>query len=116
VAQTNPIQASGTYYINATALLQIAAADTGAFCFVTLASVGNGNGLLGGSNNSGHFEQASIADSWSVSAGDAIQLVCYSSAGDANTYVWSASLTATLINSSLAHNKSKHSQHTRSPK
>jgi hypothetical protein len=111
VAQTNPIQVSGTYYINATALLKIDAADIGAYCFVTLVSNGNGDGLLGGSSNSSHFEQASIADSWSVSAGDAIQLMCQSGSVDPNTYVVNASLTATLINSAFDAKKSRHSWH-----
>jgi hypothetical protein len=112
----DPIQVSGTYYVNATALLSIDANDYGALCYVTIASNGLADGLYGGSDNSGHLEQASIADSWSVSAGDAVQLVCYSNHFDANTYFISGSLTATLINSSLAPQKSKHSQHTRSPK
>jgi hypothetical protein len=114
VAQTKPIQVSGTYFINAAALLYIDAADIGAYCFVTLVSNGNGDGLLGGSSNSSNFEQASIADSWSVSAGDAIQLMCQSGSVDPNTLVWNASLTATLINSAFDAKKSKHSQHTRS--
>jgi hypothetical protein len=98
------------YYVNATALLVIDAADSAAYCYVTTGSSGAQDGIYGGSSNAGQWEQASIADAWSVSAGDVVQLVCYSNAGDANTYVSNASLTATLISSSFGA-KPKHLRH-----
>jgi hypothetical protein len=98
------------YYINASALLVIDAADSAAYCYVTTGSSGAQDGLYGGSSNAGQWEQASLADAWNVSAGDVIQLVCYSNASDANTYVYNASLTATLIQSSF-NNRPKHLQH-----
>jgi hypothetical protein len=111
VAQTNSIQVTGFYYVNATALLNIDASDFAAYCYVTTGSNGfNSDGLYGGSSMVGNYQQASIADVWSVQAGDVIQLVCYSNAGDANTFVNNASLTATLINSTFNAKKAKHSR------
>ena len=110
VAQTNPVKTTGTYYVNATALLAIDAADSAAYCYVTTGSSGVQDGIYGGSSNAGQFEQASIADAWNVSAGDVVQMVCYSNAGDSNTYVYNASLTATLIQSSFD-SKPKHLHH-----
>jgi len=109
VAQTNAIQSTGTYYINATALMSIDTFDSGAYCYVTLGSSGGFDGIQGGSSNAGYWEQASVADSWSISAGDVVQFVCYSNSGDGNTYVNNASVSATLINSaSDAKRKSRH--------
>jgi hypothetical protein len=111
VVQTNAIQVTGVYYINATALLFVDAADFAAYCFVTTGSNGfNPDGLYGGSSAVGNYQQASIADEWFVGAGDVVQLVCFSNAGDSNTFVNNASLSATLINSSFAAKKPKHSR------
>jgi Collagen triple helix repeat (20 copies) len=111
VVQTNAIQVTGSYYVNATALLSIDASDFAAYCYVTTGSNGfSPDGLFGGSSAVGNYQQASIADVWSVQAGDVIQLVCYSNAGDANTFVNNASLTATLINSTFNGKKAKHSR------
>jgi hypothetical protein len=109
VAQTNAIQSTGTYYINATALISIDTFDSAAYCYVTLASSGAFDGISGGSSNAGFWEQASVADAWSISSGDAVQLICYSNSGDGNTYVNNASVTATLINSAFdTKRKSRH--------
>jgi Collagen triple helix repeat (20 copies) len=109
VAQTNAIPNTGTYYINGTALISIDSFDSAAYCYVTLASSGAYDGITGGSSNAGYWEQASVADAFSISAGDAVQLVCYSNSNDSNTYVNNASVTATLINSaSDARRKSRH--------
>jgi len=100
VAVTNPIQVPGVYYINATALLYVVNGDEG-FCFVSVASNGGSDGLYGGGGliNTGGYVQASVADAWTVSAGDAVQMECYSELGLSSTVVQNASLTATLINS-----------------
>ena len=112
VAQTNPVAATGTYYINASALLHVDAND-GAYCYTT-SQFNGGGGLQGGSDsnngpNSGNtFDQASITDSIFVGAGDTFQLWCYSATGAANSTVFNAGLSATLINSpSFAKNKRK---------
>ena len=112
VAQTKLIQTTGTYYVNATAQLFIDPYnDQGAFCYVTTGSNGfHPDGLYGGSS-SFLFQQASIADSWFVTAGDVVQLVCYSIKNDSQTSVRNASLTATLINSPEDAEKEKHSRH-----
>jgi len=116
VAYTNPIQVTGTYYINATALLSIDLLD-GGLCWVTLQSDSTNYGLVGGGENlsitRAIFAQASIADSRYVFANDIVQLTCYSEAGGA-TQAQNASITAILINSSVNSKKQKHSQHARS--
>jgi hypothetical protein len=97
VLQTAPV-AAGAYFISASALLFIDSADLGAYCYASTANTGVNDGIIGGSTVSGNFQQASITDGFSVSSGDAFQLVCYSNTNDPNTWVYSAALTATLIN------------------
>jgi hypothetical protein len=110
VAQTNPVQVSGIYYVNATALLYVDSADSAAYCFVTTGSNGfTPDGLWGGGSVIGQYQQASVADTWFVGAGDVIQMVCESNTNDASTFANNASLTATLINSAFDRNKAKHS-------
>jgi hypothetical protein len=110
VAQTNPVL-GGEYYVNATAVLYIDSADYSAYCYVTTGNNGfNDDGLLGGSTAVGTIQTAAIADSWTVAAGDVVQLVCASANNDASSIAESASLTATLINSADDHKKSKHSR------
>jgi hypothetical protein len=70
----------------------------------------NDDGLLGGSTAVGTIETAAIADSWTVAAGDVVQLVCASADNDPNSIAESASLTATLINSPDDCKKAKHSR------
>jgi hypothetical protein len=102
VLQTNPVSTTGVYFISANALLNIDASDTAVYCFVTPASSGSADGNYGGSSDVGHYQSAAITDYFFLGAGDAMQLVCESNASDANTYVYSASMTATLIGSADA--------------
>jgi hypothetical protein len=109
VAQSNTIQTSGVYYINATALLDVGQGE-GAYCYTT--TVFNGAGVFdsqGGSSagvptNSGIFQQAAASDAIFVSAGDALQLWCYNSTnnGTNNSSVFSSFSTATLIGNASA--------------
>lgn len=103
IAQTNPVATSGTYYISASALLDIRAADTlGAFCYDTLASIGSPV-QYGGSSSAGvaqGFQQASITDVLFVGAGDSVELWCYGSTGGVSD-VFNAGITATLIDSAF---------------
>jgi len=98
LAQSNPVAFSGTYFISASALLDIGAGDNeGAFCYDTTAS--NGTPVqFGGSGLTGNFQQASITDVFTVNAGDSFQLFCYGSIGGFSD-AFNAGLTATLINS-----------------
>jgi hypothetical protein len=110
VAQTNQVL-GGQYYVDATAVLYIDSADYSAYCYVTTGDNGfNDDGLLAGSTAVGTIQTAAIADSWTVAAGDVVQLVCASANNDANSIAESASLTATLINSADDRKKSKHSR------
>jgi hypothetical protein len=99
VAHTAAIGTSGTYYIDATALLVIDSADTGAFCYVTTGDNPHPDGAFGGSTSTG-YQGASVSDALAVNAGDVIEMWCYSNAGDNNTYTFDAQLTAILINNS----------------
>jgi hypothetical protein len=102
ILQTNPVSTTGVYFISANALLNIDAADFAAYCYVTPASSGAKDGNYGGSSAVGHYQSAAITDYFFLGAGDAMQLVCFSNANDANTSVFSASMTATLIGSANA--------------
>jgi len=110
ILQTNPVPTSGVYYINASALLEVASADPeGAFCYDALASAGTASQYGGSGDAADRLQQASIADMLFVSAGDSIQLWCESALG-AGSYVFNAGITATLINSaSDASKKAEHS-------
>jgi hypothetical protein len=106
IAQSNTVQATGQYYVNATALLDIAQGE-GAYCYTTTVNNGKGNfDSQGGSSagvpvNAGLFQQAAASDSIFIFAGDAFQLWCYNSTnnGTHNSFVFSSFSTATLINS-----------------
>jgi len=101
VLQTGGVSTSGTYYLSATALLVIDGSDASAYCFVTPTSeVASPDGQYGGSSVVGQVQQATLIDSFLVSAGDSFELVCHSNGNDANTYVNSAALTAILIGTS----------------
>jgi hypothetical protein len=115
IAATNTIATTGTYYISASALLDINAGDTlGAFCYDTLASSGAAV-QYGGSSSAGveqGFQQAAITDVLFVGAGDSVQLWCYGSSGGVSD-VYNAGITATLINS--ADVAPRHIRHLRKP-
>jgi Collagen triple helix repeat (20 copies) len=93
---TNNIQTSGVYYINASALLNIASGD-GVYCNIATEFSGQGQ-TQGGSNNAG-FNQASMTQSLFVNAGDEIILACYSVTNNASSEVYESSLTALLVDS-----------------
>ena len=99
ILQTNSVPTSGVYYINASALLEVASADPeGAFCYDAVASIGTASQYGGSGDAADRLQQASIADMLFVSAGDSIQLWCESALG-AGSYVFNAGITATLISS-----------------
>jgi hypothetical protein len=98
VLQTAPVATGGAYFISASAVLSIDSADTAAYCWVSTVDTGINDGNVGGSSAAGFYQQASITDFFFVSSGDAFQLMCSSNTNDPNTYVYSAGLTATLIN------------------
>lgn len=83
VAQTNTIGTSGTYYITASALLVIDSGDRGAFCYVASANNPNPDGMFGGTTSTG-YQQASVSDALTVSAGDILELWCYSNGANPN--------------------------------
>jgi hypothetical protein len=88
------------------------------FAYCRITSFGSGWGdVLGGRSNvvtDVTHGQISVVDSLSISEGDALGLMCFSLSGLHGTTIESAGLTATLIDSSFASKKQKHSQHMRS--
>ncbi len=113
IMATSPLPA-GRYYINASAVGSITGYDE-IYCSIT--SFGSGQGHVVGvaSNfppNNSIVAQISVVDSLSISEGDAVGLTCFS-IDRGNTLIQSAGLTATLIDSSFASKKQKHSQHIR---
>jgi hypothetical protein len=106
IAQTKPVATSGTYFISASASLDIENSDGGAACYDTTASSGSPF-QFGGSGLNGE-QQASITDVISVSAGDSVQLFCFGS--DSSEFL-NGGLTATLITD--AANASKKPRHPR---
>jgi hypothetical protein len=88
---------AGTYYVSSSTLLDLASGDAG-FCYVTTYDTGAIH-TESGSSLGGAYQPASTTDVFSVSAGDAFLLVCYNASGASTVY--SASLTATLINNAF---------------
>jgi hypothetical protein len=88
---------AGTYYVSSSTLLDVAGGDEG-FCYVTTADTGAIH-TEGGSGLGGAYQQASTTDVFSVSAGDAFEVLCYDSINASSVY--SAAITATLINSAF---------------
>jgi len=99
IMQTNPVGVSGTYFIAAQVLPYVEPGDSDVFCFDTLASTGGTPSQWGGSFQSANYAEASITDAIFVAAGDQVQIGCETS-GDNGSFVFSANITATLINSS----------------
>jgi Collagen triple helix repeat (20 copies) len=106
---TDEIETTGTYFVTATALLQVASGD-GGYCYATTADEGGG-GTQGGSNTAG-YQQASVTNSIFAEAGDFIEFYCYSAANTDATNVFNSALTAVLINSSDANKKGSMRTHT----
>src|ERR1700733_179241 len=102
VAQTPAVNA-GTYFINASALLDITSGDE-VFCYTTSVNNPNFPTNFGGSNFGGFLQQDSNTDVLTVSAGDAFQLFCYSAVTQ-NSSVFNGTITATLINSAFSAKK-----------
>ncbi len=109
VVQTKPVATSGTYFISASALLEIDATDnSGATCYDTTASSGTPLQLSESTLNG--EQQMSITDVITVSVGDSFQLFCTGSDADSSLFR-NGGLTATLIDS--ASDASKKPRHPR---
>jgi hypothetical protein len=108
IAQSNPVATTGTYFVSASAFLDIESSDnTGAFCYDTIASSGAPFQFSGSLTNG--LQPASITDVIRVSAGDSFQLFC--SGSDSSEFL-NGGLTAILINS--VSDSSKKPRHPRS--
>jgi hypothetical protein len=109
VLQTSPVATSGTYFISASASVQIDPSDKSAvLCYDTTAR--SGIPFQFGGSDSVLNQQVSITDVVSVSAGDSFQLFCYGSV-DLTDEFNNGGLTATLINN--ASDASKKPRHPR---
>jgi hypothetical protein len=100
IAQT-PTVVAGTYFISASTLLNVASGDS-TFCYTTTVKTQSINSY-GGSSVGGGYQQASNTDVFSVSAGDAFQLWCYSEQQTSSAF--GGTITATLINSASSSKK-----------
>ncbi len=99
VAQTAPVEA-GTYFLASSELLAMAPGDT-VFCYTTSVNIGQfGHNTGGGTSYAGGYQQSSTTDIYTVDAGDAFQLFCYSIQGGSDADF--AYLTATQIGSVTA--------------
>jgi len=101
VAYTPLVPTDGVYFIDASAILYEDSDDNGVYCYAAPSSDPglHSYDFLGGGDVSGHFQQASTTDVWSINAGDSLELLCYSNSGDLNSYTYDAEINAVLINS-----------------
>jgi hypothetical protein len=102
---TDAIQTTGTYFVNSSTLINIAAGD-GAYCYATTEFEGGGftqgGSSAGAAIGQGVYQTASTTDAIFASAGDFIELWCYSATNNASTTIFTAGLSATLIESTFA--------------
>ncbi len=96
IAQTAAVS-QGTYFVNASTLLDVGGQDN-AFCYIRTVNGSSGTNNFGGSGASSTFQQASNTDVFSVSAGDAFQLMCYGGLNQTSS-VFEATITAIRIDS-----------------
>jgi len=109
VAQTNSVPATGVYYIAASALLDVASGD-GVYCYTTTGSNGGGVFDMQAGSNVAGFVSTAPSDAIFIGQGDVFQLWCYTATNNPSSFVYDAALTSTLINSSFAPKKQRHSQ------
>jgi hypothetical protein len=118
VTQTHAVSTTGVYLISANALVVVEGSDE-IQCYITTANNASFDGVIGAAGASITLVgQASLTDEWFVSAGDSIQLVCFTINGDIFSSVDNSSLTATLFTSTFSaadkKNMTSHPMH-RSP-
>jgi hypothetical protein len=103
IAQTKPVANAGTYFLSASAALDIDAADeSGVTCYDTTAT--GGSPIQQSGSITPGAQAASITDVIRVSAGDSFQLWCYNSDGGQSS-IFNAGLTAILINNAFDANR-----------
>jgi hypothetical protein len=107
VAQTNAVPASGVYYIDASALLNMASGE-GVYCYTSTGANGGGVFDMQAGANIPGFLSTAPSDAIFINQGDVFQFWCYDSGGS-SSQVYDAAITATLINSSFAPKKPRHS-------
>lgn len=103
---TPTVQHTGTYYINAAAVLYIDSGDTAAACWVATNSTTSF--LQSASTLTGAFQQVAVSDFLHVTAGQQIALVCNSGKEDPGTFVNDAGLIALPIQAGTLAGPSAH--------
>lgn len=98
IAATGPLPA-GTYYVTATALLNVNSSDHAGFCYIAKASNPGGVISIGGGEQIGYVQAAETA-AVSVAAGDALQEWCYADGTVSGSYAFNAGITAIRVLSS----------------
>ena len=96
IANTGTLGA-GTYYVNATAMLDVATGDGGGFCFIIKGSTGVP--LVYGGTQQESFVQAAETIAVSVKAGDNLEEWCYTG-GTNGSLAFNAGITAIRVLSS----------------
>jgi hypothetical protein len=96
IASTGAL-AAGTYYVNATAMLDVATGDGGGFCFIVKGS--RGVPLVYGGAQQESFVQAAETIAVSVNAGDNLEEWCYTG-GTNGSLAFNAAITAIRVLSS----------------
>lgn len=109
ILSTPPVQQTGTYFVNASALLIIDSSDSRAGCAV-MPKNSSRDGIIGESSATGYWQPVAISDFFSVTAGTPIELICASGTNDPNTLVPDAGLTAVLIQAGATSSSPTHAQ------
>jgi hypothetical protein len=105
ILQTGPISSAGTYFFDATALVQVEPSDSAVECYVSATPTGaESDGFYGGlynpfptSQNVTLTGQMAVVDYFQLSAGAVGELYCFSLGGVTNSAVIDPSLNITLI-------------------
>ena len=99
IASTGAVAQTGTYLVNAAAIVAASTGD-GIYCFVGALSNGglDFDGISDGTTYTG-YAQAAVVDALSLVAGDAAALYCESATGNTSSFVYGGSLTALLVQS-----------------
>lgn len=97
VASTGAL-AAGTYYVTATALLDVATGDGQGYCYIAKGSSTGTELGYGGASQEGWFTAAETLAA-SVNAGDTLQEWCYTNS-TSGSYAYNAGITATRVLSS----------------
>jgi hypothetical protein len=102
VMQTPAVSGSGTYYVNASVMLDVAPADTvrcALFNSVAGAGAWAGVGPVTSDDGSGVYETIPLTAMVQLTAGTSPEVLCEDTTSNASTDFYDGSMTSVLINS-----------------